>query len=178
MLAINPDAVGRSLFRHGIDSLVRVEDVGGGAEERELDLFGQIGLILIEPVAIHDLEPGNPELLTRFFHPLQSFEFAGKGNHQFTHRNEREVEDLCMLFVEHVSPHGKARLECSWITLKTCVNNAAVGLGNPEAQLSLFFEEHDTHLVLGEFVGQGCAHNAAAYDEDICLQGFSLNQKP
>ena len=151
---------------------------GGGTEKGELDLFRQIGLILVEPVSVHDLKPRNSELLPCFFHPLQSFEFSGKGNDQLTHRNEREVEGLCEFLVEHVSPHGKARFECTGITLKTCVNNTAVGLGDPEAQLSLFFEKDDIQLVFGEFVGEGCAHNAAANDEDVCFQCFPQIKNP
>ena len=98
-----------------------------------------------------------------------------KGDDQLAQVNQREVEDLREPLVEGVAPDCKARLERTGITLKACVNYAAVGLGHPETQLSLFFEKDNIQLVFSEFVGEGCAHNAAAYDEDVCFQMLPLN---
>jgi hypothetical protein len=52
------------------------------------------------------------------------------------------------------------------------VNNTAVGLGDPEAQLGLFFKKNDIQPVLGKLAGEGSAYNTAANDEDVRFQIF------
>ncbi len=69
--------------------------------------------------------------------------------------------------VELVAPHGQSGLKLSVIALESRMDDAAVGLGDPEGKLGLFFQEDQVKLVLSQGLGDGNSDDPAADDEKI-----------